>query len=190
FRDTAQNQQDDDDEDEDNQQRGQQQRSRDPRVRPNVTWSPDSRAFFVQRNDSRKVKQLYLVNVLANPRPTLMSYNYAMPGEENVNQQELYTYTRGEPEIKLVPTKKWKDQRLYYTHWTTGSTKLRTVRRDRLQRNLELIEVDIPSNDVKTLITESVENANLEMQPVRYTKGGGDLIWWSERSGWGHYYLY
>src|SRR5690606_5526940 len=94
FRDTAQNEQDD--EDEENQQRGQQQRSRDPRVRPNVTWSPDSRAFFVQRNDSRKVKQLYLVNVLANPRPTLMSYNYAMPGEENVNQQELYTYTRGE----------------------------------------------------------------------------------------------
>ena len=21
-------------------------------------------------------------------------------------------------------------------------------------------------------------------------KTGGDFIWWSERSGWGHYYLY
>ena len=41
---------------------------------PNVTWSPDSRAFFIQRNDSRKVKELYLVNVLSEPRPTLSSY--------------------------------------------------------------------------------------------------------------------
>ena len=188
FRDTAQVQQDDDDDDQDRQERT--ERSRDPRVRPNVTWSPDSRAFFVTRNDSRKVKDLYLVNVLANPRPTLMQYRYAMPGEENVNQGQLYTYTRGESAIKLVPTQRWKDQRLYNTHWTTGSQKLRVVRRDRLQRNLELIEVDVPTGAIKSLISESVENANLEMQPVRYTKPGGDIIWWSERSGWGHYYLY
>ena len=48
--------------------------SRDPRVRANVTWSPDSKAFVVTRNDKRKVGELYLVNNLANPRPTLMSY--------------------------------------------------------------------------------------------------------------------
>jgi dipeptidyl aminopeptidase/acylaminoacyl peptidase len=28
------------------------------------------------------------------------------------------------------------------------------------------------------------------VQNTRYTKAGGDIIWWSERSGWGHYYLY
>ncbi|HSL70388.1 MAG TPA: prolyl oligopeptidase family serine peptidase, partial [Longimicrobiales bacterium] len=38
--------------------------------------------------------------------------------------------------------------------------------------------------------TESTENANLERQNLRYVKAGGDFIWWSERSGWGHYYLY
>jgi dipeptidyl-peptidase 4 len=192
FRDTTavqQQQQQDDQQDE--QERGvQQQRSRDPRVRPNVQWSPDSRAFYVSRNDSRKVKELYLVNVLANPRPTLMQYSYAMPGEENVSQQELLSFTRGETSVKPVNVKKWKDQRLYNIHWTTGSQKLRLVRRDRLQRNLELIEVDLTTNTPRTLITESVESANLEMQPVRYTKTGGDIIWWSERTGWGHYYLY
>ena len=25
---------------------------------------------------------------------------------------------------------------------------------------------------------------------MRYVKPGGDMLWWSERSGWGHYYLY
>jgi dipeptidyl aminopeptidase/acylaminoacyl peptidase len=40
------------------------------------------------------------------------------------------------------------------------------------------------------LLTEAVENAFLERQNVSYVKAGGDFVWWSERSGWGHYYLY
>src|SRR6185437_10213297 len=50
--------------------------NRDPRVRANVVWSQDSKAFAVIRNDQRKVGELYLVNNLATPRPTLMSYSY------------------------------------------------------------------------------------------------------------------
>ncbi|MEO7520832.1 MAG: DPP IV N-terminal domain-containing protein [Gemmatimonas sp.] len=167
-------------------------RSRDQRVRPGVIWSPDSKAFIVQRNDSRKVKELYLVNVLSNPRPTLSSYTYAMPGEENVSQQEVYLFRRGEKTMAPVNVKHWKDQRIVNIHWpsATSTAKLRMMRRDRLQRNLELVEIDLQTNAVKTLITESVENANLEVQNARYTKAGGDIIWWSERSGWGHYYLY
>ncbi len=188
FRDTTQVQQQQQEDTTQNQQ--QQQRNRDPRVRANVTWSPDSRAFVITRNDARKVKELYLVNSLTTPRPSLMSYSYAMPGEEDVAQQELYVYRRGEPSVKAVSVDKWRDQRLFFQHWTTGSDKLRLVRRDRLQRNLELVEVDLTSGAIKSLITESVDNANLEQQAPRYTKAGGDIIWWSERSGWGHYYLY
>ena len=64
-----QQQQLDDDDDQEN-----QARNRDPRVRANVIWSPDSKAFVVQRSDSRAVKELYLVDVLASPRPRLVSY--------------------------------------------------------------------------------------------------------------------
>lgn len=190
FRDTSSVQQDDSLDE--NQGGGRQGggRSRDPRVRPNVTWSPDSRAFFILRNDSRKVKELYLVNVLTEPRPSLSSYTYAMPGEENVSQQELHVYRRGEPAAKPVNVKKWRDQRLFYTHWTTGSSKLRLVRRDRPQRQLELVEIDLASGASRTLLTEGIVNANLESQQPRYVRGGGDMIWWSERAGWGHYYLY
>ena len=192
-------QQDNDDDDDERQGgRGQGQgraRTLDPRVRAQATWSPDSRAFVVQRQDTRKVSDLFLVNSLSNPRPTLMTYKYAMPGEENVAQQELYVYRRGEAQITPVNVRRWKDQRLFDIHWTTGSDKLRLVRRDRLQRNLELIEVDLASKAIRSLITESVENASLERQNVRYVHDNGktkrgDMIWWSERSGWGHYYLY
>jgi dipeptidyl aminopeptidase/acylaminoacyl peptidase len=190
FRDTAQVQQQDDDQQEDGQRQG--TRSRDPRVRANVIWSPDSRAFVVQRNDSRLVKDLYLVNVLAQPRPTLSSYRYAMPGEEHVPQQELWHFRRGDTAVTRVDVSRWKDQRLFNIHWPgKGADRLRLIRRDRLQRTLELIEVDLASRAIRPLITESVENANLEVQNVRYTKAeNGDMVWWSERSGWGHYYLY
>jgi dipeptidyl-peptidase-4 len=190
FRDSTQNQQRQDDDDDDEDDEEQNSRSRDPRVRANVTWSPDSRAFAVTRNDSRKVKELYLVNVLAEPRPTLRSYTYAMPGEENVPQVELYVHRRGEAGLEPLDVKRWKDQRLLHIHWTVGSDELRLVRRDRLQRNLELIEVELATGAITPLLQESVENSFLETQPVRYTKGGGDMIWWSERSGFGHYYLY
>lgn len=191
FRDSTQNQQQQQDDDDDLVDREERNaRSRDPRVRANVEWSPDSRAFAVTRNDSRKVNELYLVNVLAEPRPTLRSYAYAMPGEENVAQVELYVHRRGGSGLEPIDVRRWRDQRLQHIHWTTGSEKLRLARRDRLQRNLELVEVELASGAITPLLSESVENSYLETQPVRYTKGGGGMIWWSERTGFGHFYLY
>lgn len=184
-----QQQQQEDDEEEGQVQR-RNGRSRDPRVRARVEWSPDSKAFFVTRSDSREVAELYLVNVLAEPRPELVSYKYAMPGEENVTQTELFVWSRGDTGLTEVPVAKWKDQRLFDIHWPVDASQLRLVRRDRLQRNLELIEIAMPSLETRVLLTESVENAYLERQNVRYVKAGGDFIWWSERTGWGHYYLY
>ncbi|HEX6965510.1 MAG TPA: DPP IV N-terminal domain-containing protein [Gemmatimonadaceae bacterium] len=172
------------------QQRRDRERARDPRVRANVIWSPDSRAFAVTRRDARKVNDLYLVNVLAKPRPTMTAYKYAMPGEPNVPQEELYVYRRGDKGLTPVNVAKWQDQRLMDVHWTTGHDKLRLVRRDRLQRDAELIEVDLASGAITPLISESVEHASIDPQPVRYVRRGGDMIWWSERSGWGQYYLY
>ena len=76
----------------------------------------------------------------------------------------------------------WRDQRVMNVHWTVGSDKIRLVRRDRTQRNLDLVEIDVATNSTKTLLTESVENAALEPQNVRYVRPGGDMLWWSERS--------
>ncbi|HTE45884.1 MAG TPA: prolyl oligopeptidase family serine peptidase, partial [Gemmatimonadaceae bacterium] len=67
---------------------------------------------------------------------------------------------------------------------------LRMVRRDRTQRHFELIEVDIPSKAITSLLSENIENNSSERQNIRYVKKGGDMLWWSERTGWGHYYLY
>ncbi len=165
--------------------------SREQRVRANVTWSPDSRWFTVSRSDSRRVKELYLVNNVANPRPTLSSYRYSMPGESEVSKTEHWLYQRGDTALKVSPVAKWRDQQVSNMHWPLeNSSILRFVRRDRLQRNLELVEIETATLNTRVLLSESVESARLEIQSVRYIRKGGDFLWWSERSGWGHYYLY
>jgi dipeptidyl-peptidase 4 len=165
--------------------------NREQRVRAQVVWSPDSKAFAVSRMDMRKVKELYLVNNTASPRPELMSYTYAMPGEAEVGQEELFLYKVGDTKLTPANIKKWKDQRLFDIHWNgKGSDHLRMVRRDRTQRHFEMIDMDVSSQQITQLIKEDIENNSSERQNVRYVKSGGDFIWWSERSGWGHYYLY
>lgn len=164
--------------------------AREKRVHVDGEWSPDSKAFSIRRDDSRKVKDLYLVNSLAMPRPTLKTYKYSMPGEPDVTQTELYVFHRDSKQVQRMKVEKWKDQELFDVHWTQNADHLRFVRRDRLQRNLELCDIDMKLNLVTPLITERTETGFIGTQPVRYLKPGGDMIWWSERSGWGRYYLY
>jgi dipeptidyl aminopeptidase/acylaminoacyl peptidase len=167
-------------------------------TRPNVSWSSDSKAFFTTRTDTRNQKFYWLVHNLDFPRQTLQSYPYANPGDDSVSRPEYWTFTRGERAAKKAPITKWKDQQYFQAAFVKGDgNKMRIVRRDRLQRNLEYLELDIPTGQTKVLVTESKGDAgSLEGVQVRYVTGnsstpdGGDFIWWSERDGWGHYYLY
>jgi dipeptidyl-peptidase-4 len=176
---------------------GQANRSRDPRVRASASWSKDSKAFYITRTDNRKVSDLFLINMLAEPRPCLMTYRYPMPGEENVRQTEVWSFNRTDGKLAKVEVGKWRDQALSNLHWDgDSSSKLRLIRRDRLRQNMELIEYDVPTKQTKVLLSESVQGATFEGSPVgispaaRYVNANGDFIWWSERTGWGHFYLY
>ncbi|MDE3172229.1 MAG: DPP IV N-terminal domain-containing protein, partial [Gemmatimonadota bacterium] len=163
----------------------------DPRVRANVVWSRDSKAFAVLRQDQRKVGDLYLIDELAQPRPTFMEYPYAMPGETNVAIDELYTYQVGDKQVTPLDVGKYKDQRIMDLVWPdAGHDVLSLVRRDRTQRALEMIDVDLRTHDVRTILTEKSGWGGLQTQEPWYVKAGGDFIWWSDSTGWGHYYLY
>jgi dipeptidyl aminopeptidase/acylaminoacyl peptidase len=158
------------------------------KARPRVEWSKDSKRFHVLRMDSRGMKELYLVNSLATPRPTLEKYKYAMPGEEGIRKTELHVFDRVAK--KFTPIKpKWKDESYTNLHWGKTSDELRFVRRDRLLRHIELCTMNLGTGETKCLITEGFENAPIDNQPVHYLDESDEMIWWSERSGWGHFYL-
>ncbi len=168
---------------------GGQARPTESRVRPQVTWSKDSRYFYVTRSDSRKVGELWLVDNYAEPRPKLQTYKYTMPGETNVTQFEFQLFDRTTKKLKKVDLLKYKDGQMMNISWTE-SGKIRFERRDRLQRNLQYCEYDPETDKTKVLVTESTEIGFLERQDFRPIEAGKDMLWWSERSGWGHLYRY
>ena len=77
-----------------------------------IVWSPDSKKFTLLRRDERKVKDLWVINTLANPRPTLETYRYAMPGEENVDQEEMFVFDVAAKKQLTIKTDRFKDQNL------------------------------------------------------------------------------
>ena len=161
----------------------------DRKTRPNVTWSPDSKAFYISRSDSRGVKDLYLVDSIAQPRPKLEQYGYPMPGEDSVRKSELFVCDAEAKKFTRVNSK-WKDERYGPLTWGKTADELRVIRRDRLQRNLEVCTINVKTGDAKCQIIESFDSAFLDYQTPRAIDESSDFIWWSERSGWGHYYLY
>ena len=58
-----------------------------------IVWSPDSRYFAVTVEDERAVKDLWVINSMASPRPTLETYKYQMPGEKEAPVQHLFCST-------------------------------------------------------------------------------------------------
>jgi hypothetical protein len=161
----------------------------DRKTRANVTWSADSKAFYVVRTDSRGVKDLFLVDSIANPRPKLEQYKYPMPAESDVRKSELH-YCDVEKKALTRVSPKWKDERYSDIRWGKSPGELRFIRRDRLRRNLEVCSYDVFAGQCKCMFGEAFESAYLDLQAPRYLDETDELIWWSERSGWGHFYRY
>ena len=67
---------------------------------------------------------------------------------------------------------------------------LRFVRRDRLRRNLDFCKLNTRTGEVEVILSERYEVGLIGIQEPRYLEDREEMIWWSERSGWGHYYLY
>jgi dipeptidyl-peptidase 4 len=180
---------------------------REPRTPPvNIVWSKDSRKFALVRADQRKVADLWVINSLASPRPTLETYRYAMPGEINVNQYELSVFDRESKAKVVIKADRFKDQSLSIqtteltarareleklTPQWLGDTsdKLYFSRLSRDMHRLDMCVASVETGEVKTLIEERL-NTYIEAKPLRLINNGQELVFWSERDGWGHYYLY
>ncbi|MBM4061993.1 MAG: S9 family peptidase [Planctomycetes bacterium] len=159
------------------------------RARPNATWSKDSQAFFATRRDTRGVQQPPLVDSLAEPRPTLQTYSYSMPGDAVVSQSELWWCLRNQKELRQVE-RKWIQESYQNVHFFADGHELRFVRRDRLQQNAEFCALELETGKVRVLLSESVTDATLALQSHRYLEKKKQFVWWSERSAWGHFYLH
>ncbi|MFZ0281330.1 MAG: DPP IV N-terminal domain-containing protein [Bacteroidales bacterium] len=166
--------------------------TRSKKLRANARWFKNEKKLYVIRQDERKVKDLFVIDVLANPRPKLETYRYSMPGEEFVPQEELIIFDVATRNRVNVDLKKWKDQTIR-VQWTSQeeADKLILVRKDRPLKNLDVCLVNADNGAVSTLFSEETwPYFNDEYSRLSVINEGKDLIWWSERTGWGQFYLY
>lgn len=160
------------------------------KTRPHVRWAPDSTAFSVTRRDLRGIQKMYLLHSLSEPRPTLEQFDYPLAGDEHVPHTEVFVFNRASKKMTKIPAK-WRDESYRNMDWLGESgAKIRLTRVDRPRRNLELCEIDTASGEITVLIQEGFDTSYVEHKSPRYLRNSGEFIWWSERSGWGHYYLY
>src|SRR5258708_33792500 len=54
---------------------------------------------------------------------------------------------------------------------------------------VDICVADTGTGEVKPVIQERM-NTYIDSKPLRVVNNGGELVYWSERDGWGHYYLY
>ncbi len=189
------------------QQEQQGQDAKNARIRAiNVVWTRDSSRFALIRRDSRKVTDLWVINAVASPRPTLETYRYAMPGEQNVPQAELWVFDVASKSRVRMKADRFKDQTMSIStaalparrdpqrpipaQWLSESpAKLYFTRLSRDMHKMDVCVADTATGDVKALIEERL-NTYIETRPLRLANNGQELVHWSERDGWAHYYLY
>ncbi len=171
-----------------------------------LQWSKDSKKFSATRSDQRKVADLWVINALASPRPKLETYRYAMPGEEHVDQEELLVFDRDSKKRVTMKADAFKDQAIQVAtarslardrdkektepRWLSETSD--TLYFWRLSRDLHRVDVcaaNTETGEVKPMIEERL-NTYIETQPLWTIGNGQEFIHWSERDGWGHYYLF
>ena len=168
---------------------------------PYVVWSPDSTRFVTHRLDQRDCELMHLVR--SSPpdggRPQPMSYRYSVVGENKLATGELYVFeaatgaavqVKHEPAIMPFVPQTVVD----YVWWDDASSEVYWLAPDRGEKNVDLRAIDPGNGAVTTLLTRSsstqvVFGAEYHQRNVRVLTTG-EVLLWSDESGWGHLYLH
>jgi len=141
--------------------------------------------------DLMPIQQLEILNVASKQLVTVQGNNF--PEQElrvadapllERDREEQREEQEGIQEGAQMPVTRVSPRWLSDT-----SDKLYFTSTDRDFRKIDVCVADTASGSSKTLIEER-SNVWLSMKPLRLVNNGQELVWWSERDGWGHYYLF
>ena len=154
-------------------------------------WLGNGNKFYAIREDARKVEELWLVDVLAEPRPELYTYKAELAGDKEVIQYELLIGDADTREVKKIDIARWKDQYVDVLYVSKDGRRLYLQRYKRTWDECDICVVDTETGEVKELIHEvNKPYIDYQMRSVSFLNDGEEILFRSERSGWGHYYLY
>ncbi len=171
----------------------QRDKDTDKKEGASITWSGDSKVFYSLRQDRRNVGEGYLIDHLAEPRPTLRTYKFPMPGEKYVYTYDLHLFNAEKRSHHVVDIAKYPDQevKVILFDFNKYPEYIYFTRKSRTCDEMDLCRVDTRTGEVFEIIHERCEpHFTEQLFECRILNGGEDILWWSERSGWGQYYLY
>ncbi len=173
-------------------------------VPPAALWSPDGRYVATHQLDQRGVQEMHLVQGApedGSKRPRHHAYRYALPGDSVIPMAHMVivdtemgavTRLNADP-LNSIFQSPFTFQNVW---WADDGSGLYTLRFTRGQKAVSLEVADPATGEVRTIIEESCATyceatPSLASRPnVRVLGGGDEVLWWSERNGWGHLYLY
>jgi dipeptidyl aminopeptidase/acylaminoacyl peptidase len=174
-----------------------------PSMPPIAAWSPDSRRVITHRTDQRGVRLAHLVESApaGGGPPALHTYRYAFPGDETLTRAELVVFDaeagtaiESKAQPMLMPLA--SPIMFRWLWWSADGSAVYYLEQSRDQRTLWLRQLDPRTGEVRTLVEEKgeprVEPSQFAgVKPiVRVLSNGRDVLWYSQRDGWGHLYLY
>ena len=169
-------------------------------------WSSDSKNFVYQKTDRRKIKDLWVINSVGKKRPTLETYKYHMAGEEAEYTHEILIF---DIDIRKVQIDSIKQKTISYISGINihskrtkpssyddefrptlllsdkGKIYFNITSRDR--KKMDVCRADINTGEVEVLIEERM-NTYIETRPLYLIKNETEMIHWSEKDGWAHFY--
>ncbi|MDT3402246.1 S9 family peptidase [Mucilaginibacter terrae] len=158
---------------------------------PSIAKWINARYFYALRTDRRKVQTLAVINSGFMPRPLVSTYKEELPGDKFVAQYELFIGDTQTRTLKKIALDRWPDQQLEVIPAPNSNEDLYVLRRKRTRDEMELCAVNLNNGIVRTIIHETSKPfINEDMFNVSIIKAGKEILWWSDRSGWGQYYRY
>ena len=176
----------------------------DPRVQ--ARWSPDSKRIFTVQRDSRKVQSLPVVHHVPKDgslRPQLKALKVAYPGETYLEELRLLSIEVDTTDIQLadypqIPVT--RNSTGFFTSklgwWSVDSRRAYFVDVTCDYKTVRVIEFDTHTGTTRLLFEEHSEtHINLMLNQDEYPTfvplpESNEFLWFSERSGWAHLYLY
>lgn len=171
--------------------------------RPIVLWSPDSKKIATYKQDQRHISDMYLVETKVGA-PKLQQWKYPLPEDEKVIQIHRVIVEVDEP--KVIELDVEADPRrgtlcddiscsgaFDDNYWNEDATKLAFVSTSRDHKEAKLRIADAQTGEVREVLEEVVETQYESGQGSinwKYLPKSNEIIWYSQRDGWGHLYLY
>ncbi|MCJ7629607.1 MAG: DPP IV N-terminal domain-containing protein, partial [Longimicrobiales bacterium] len=174
--------------------------------RPVLLWSPDSKKIATFQHDGRGVGMMYLVSTAVG-HPELEAWKYPLPEDSVIFRiHRVVIHVDGPDAPRVVRLDMPPDQHrsticdhIYCNgafsdvEWAPDGSQLAFVSSSRDHKEARLRVADPETGAVREVMDEKVETffeSGEDMVNWHFLPEYDEVIWFSERSDWGHLYLY